>query len=88
MVFSSPMKSQYYQVKLNLPKEMKDLLAEKARYFGLSIPAFIKGLLFHEVKQDVMLKIIDIVEGCGAEMAFPTQTLHFAEPLPEPEPEK
>lgn len=31
---------------------------------------------FHEVKQDVMLKIADIVAAHGAEIAFPTRTLH------------
>jgi len=31
---------------------------------------------FHEIKQDIMIKIIDIIEGNGAEFAFPTQTLH------------
>lgn len=30
---------------------------------------------YHEVKQDVMLKIADIVAGHGAEIAFPTRTL-------------
>ena len=32
---------------------------------------------FHEVKQDVMLRIADIVAHHGAEMAFPTRTLHM-----------
>lgn len=32
---------------------------------------------FHEIKQDVLLKINDIVEAHGAEMAFPTRTLHI-----------
>jgi len=32
---------------------------------------------FHEVKQDVLLKISDIIEGYGAEVAFPTRTLHL-----------
>ena len=38
---------------------------------------------FHEVKQDVLLKVIHIIEKNGAEMAFPTSTLHFSnqEPL-------
>ena len=35
---------------------------------------------FHQVKQKVLLEIADIVEGQGAEFAFPTQTLHLAEP--------
>ena len=32
---------------------------------------------FHEIKQDVLLKVSEIVESHGAEMAFPTRTLHF-----------
>lgn len=31
---------------------------------------------FHEIKQDVLLKVIDIVGKHGAECAFPTSTLH------------
>ncbi len=31
---------------------------------------------FHRVKQDVLLKILDIVEEHGAEVAFPTSTIH------------
>ncbi|MEP4148135.1 MAG: mechanosensitive ion channel family protein [Halioglobus sp.] len=31
---------------------------------------------FHEIKQDVMLKILEIVTRNGADVAFPTQTLH------------
>ena len=33
---------------------------------------------FHEIKQDVMLKIIGIIEAHGAECAFPTSTIHLA----------
>ncbi|MFK5913095.1 MAG: mechanosensitive ion channel family protein [Woeseiaceae bacterium] len=32
---------------------------------------------FHEVKQDVLFKITDIVERNGAEIAFPTSTIHI-----------
>ncbi|MDX1696337.1 MAG: mechanosensitive ion channel family protein, partial [Ketobacteraceae bacterium] len=32
---------------------------------------------FHEVKEDVLLKIADIVAAHGAEFAFPTRTLHL-----------
>ncbi len=31
---------------------------------------------FHEIKQDIMLKVLDIVDTRGAECAFPTSTLH------------
>ncbi|MEE8268392.1 MAG: mechanosensitive ion channel family protein [Nitrospinaceae bacterium] len=34
---------------------------------------------YHEVKQDVMLKIVDIIEKEGAECAFPTSTIHLAD---------
>ena len=32
---------------------------------------------YHEVKQDVLLKIADIIRSYGAEIAFPTRTLHL-----------
>lgn len=32
---------------------------------------------FHEIKEDVLLRIANIIEGHGAEIAFPTQTLHL-----------
>ena len=35
-------------------------------------------VFFHEVKQDVLLKVAEIIEEAGAEIAFPTQTLHLA----------
>lgn len=37
---------------------------------------------YHEVKQDVLLKIAEIIEQHGASIAFPTTTLHVAS-LPE-----
>lgn len=36
---------------------------------------------YHEVKQDVLLKISDVIEGHGGQVAFPTQTVHFADEL-------
>ena len=36
-------------------------------------------IYYHEVKQDVMLKIVDIIEKEGAECAFPTSTIHLAD---------
>ena len=35
---------------------------------------------YHEIKQDVLLKIARIIEGHGAEIAFPTRTVVFEEP--------
>ena len=37
---------------------------------------------FHEIKQDVMLRIINIIESHGAECAFPTSTVHLAGQIP------
>lgn len=36
---------------------------------------------FHEIKQDVLLRILNIVHENDADVAFPTTTLHFGEPL-------
>ncbi len=35
-------------------------------------------VFYHEVKQDVLLKVIQIIEQHGAEVAFPTSTIHLA----------
>ncbi|MCP5470399.1 MAG: mechanosensitive ion channel family protein [Chlamydiales bacterium] len=36
-----------------------------------------KWVEFHGIKQEVLLRIAEIIEKYGAEMAFPTQTLHL-----------
>jgi MscS family membrane protein len=41
---------------------------------------------FHNIKQDVLLKILAIIHDHGADVAFPTQTLHLERPNPEPSP--
>ncbi|MDX1589647.1 MAG: mechanosensitive ion channel family protein [Oleiphilaceae bacterium] len=40
---------------------------------------------FHEVKQDVLLKVSQIIQEHGAEVAFPTRTLHMASGQEVPE---
>jgi MscS family membrane protein len=40
---------------------------------------------FHEIKEDVLLKVIEIVEAQDAEMAFPTRTLHIETASSTPE---
>lgn len=32
---------------------------------------------FHQIKQEVLLRIMEIIDGHGAEVAFPTRTLHL-----------
>ena len=41
---------------------------------------------YHEVKQDVLLKTIEIIDSHGAECAFPTSTVHIPNGIPEPRP--
>ncbi len=36
---------------------------------------------FHEIKQDVLLKILEIIHKNGADVAFPTSTLHLPDPV-------
>jgi MscS family membrane protein len=40
---------------------------------------------FHGVKQKILLKVLEIITGHGAEIAFPTSTLHLAQNTPGPE---
>ena len=40
---------------------------------------------FHHIKENVLLKIIEIIESHGAEMAFPTSTVHLIDPEPDVE---
>lgn len=47
-------------------------------FFVYTFTRTTEWIRFHEIKQDVMLKIINIIEGHGAECAFPTSTIHLA----------
>ena len=38
---------------------------------------------YHEIKQDVLLKIAGIIRTHGAEIAFPTRTVELINPEPE-----
>tara|TARA_B100001564_G_scaffold339392_1_gene332092 strand:+ start:506 stop:1618 length:1113 start_codon:yes stop_codon:yes gene_type:complete len=38
-------------------------------------------ITFHDIKQDIMLKIIEIIDKHHAQIAFPTSTLHIADKL-------
>ena len=37
---------------------------------------------FHQVKQDVLLRIIEIIDRHGAQIAFPTSTVHIQGGIP------
>ena len=57
-----------------------NLLAFNASSLDIMVYSFTKTtqwVRFHEIKEDVLLKISEIIEGYGAEVAFPTRTLHL-----------
>lgn len=57
-----------------------NFLAFNASSLDIMVYTFTKTtqwVRFHEVKEDVLLKISDIIENHGAEVAFPTRTLHL-----------
>ena len=57
-----------------------EFAASSLNFFIYTFTRTVDWVEFHKVKQDVLLKVIDIIEGNGAECAFPTSTIHFAEP--------
>ncbi len=50
-------------------------------FFVYAFTKTTKWVEFHTIKQNVMLKIAEIIERHGAEIAFPTSTLHLADPI-------
>ncbi|WP_323752135.1 mechanosensitive ion channel family protein [Marinobacter sp.] len=57
-----------------------NFLAFNASTLDIMVYTFTKTtdwVRFHGIKEDVLLKISDIIEGHGAEVAFPTRTLHL-----------
>lgn len=53
-----------------------EFAASSLNFFIYTFTKTVNWIEFHEVKQDVMLKIIDIIDSYGAECAFPTSTIH------------
>lgn len=63
--------------------------ASSLDFFVYTFTKTVKWTEFHEVKQDVLFRISDIITGHGAEIAFPTRTLHMPDlsedaALPQP----
>ena len=52
-------------------------------FFIYTFTKTVNWIKFHEVKQDVLLQIANIIEAHGAEFAFPTSTLHLYNETPE-----
>ena len=56
-----------------------EFAASSLNFFIYTFTKTVNWIEFHKVKEDVMLKIIDIIESHGAECAFPTSTIHIPE---------
>jgi MscS family membrane protein len=56
--------------------------ASSIDFFVYTFTKTTEWVRFHEIKQDVLLKIMAVIDQHGAEMAFPTSTLHV-ESMPE-----
>ncbi len=50
-------------------------------FFVYAFTKTVKWVEFHSVKQEIMLKIAEIIESHQAEIAFPTSTLYLADPI-------
>lgn len=62
--------------------------ASSLDFFVYTFTKTVNWIQFHEVKQDILLKIAAIIQAQGAEIAFPTRTLHIepaAAEAPEPD---
>lgn len=57
--------------------------ASHLEFFVYTFTKTINWVEFHGIKEDVLLKVREIVEGHGAEFAFPTRTLHMIQAEPE-----
>ena len=56
--------------------------ASSLDFFIYTFTKTVEWVRYHEVKQDILLKVASIIEAHGAEIAFPTRTLHI-ESAPE-----
>jgi len=60
--------------------------ASSLDFFIYTFTRTVEWVHFHEVKQDVLLKVAAIIQAHGAEIAFPTRTLHIESDAGEPQP--
>lgn len=56
-----------------------EFAASSLNFFIYTFTKTTQWIKYHEVKQDVLLKVIKIIEEHGAECAFPTSTVHIPE---------
>ena len=55
--------------------------ASSLDFFVYTFTRTTKWIKYHEVKQDVLFRISEIITSHGAEIAYPTSTVHVPEPL-------
>jgi len=55
-------------------------------FFVYTFTKTVQWVHYHEVKQDVLLKVAAIIQAHGAEIALPTRTLHIESGTGEPQP--
>ena len=55
--------------------------ASSLDFFVYTFTRTTEWIKYHEVKQDVLFRISEIISRHGAEIAYPTSTLHVPEPL-------
>ena len=53
--------------------------ASSVDFFIYAFTKTTNWIRFHEIKQEVLLKTVEIIDSYGAQIAFPTRTLHMVE---------
>ncbi|MBI1282881.1 MAG: mechanosensitive ion channel [Thiobacillus sp.] len=54
-----------------------EFAASSLNFFIYTFTKTVEWVRYHEVKQDILLKVAAIIQAHGAEIAFPTRTLHI-----------
>lgn len=89
----APIVAQVKEMLLNHPEidtdqtmivNFNSFASSSINFFVYTFTKTTEWVRFHEIKQDVLLKIAEIVLDNGAEFAFPTSTLHL-QSMPTPE---
>jgi len=62
---------------LTLIVNLNEFAASSVNFFVYTFTHTTDWVKFHGIKEDVMLKIAEIIDSNGAEMAFPTSTIHI-----------
>lgn len=57
--------------------QVNEFSASSIDFFVYTFTHTTNWVRFHEIKHEILLKISDIIAGHGAEMAFPTSTMHI-----------